>query len=257
MSTISEDGPDVHHVAVDEAQQIEAREPLGASGDPTMLGLPTFILGSIALGLALTGYLPAAAAAATLPIIIISTGLGQFVAALWAIKLGQSAVACIFGVFSGFWLSYALLLLGLGHGWYGIKTGDVQATVSAFLLTWCYRGGGAHRRHTSPSPGLHGAVRPGRPGPGSGPAGQRAHVDSTDSRRWLRRTAVRRLGRLPVRRCRLGCDRWQAVRAGQADHQLTPPPPPGTGALPASGEVLAAHPALYEQLRHLLAQGYA
>lgn len=137
MSTISEDGPDVHHVAVDEAQQIEAREPLGAAGDPTMLGLPTFILGSIALGLALTGYLPAAAAAATLPIIIISTGLGQFVAALWAIKLGQSAVACIFGVFSGFWLSYALLLLGLGHGWYGIKTGDVQATVSAFLLTWC------------------------------------------------------------------------------------------------------------------------
>ncbi len=76
MSTISEDGPDVQHVAVDEAQQIEAREPLGAAGDPTMLGLPTFILGSIALGLALTGYLPAAAAAATLPIIIMSTGLG-------------------------------------------------------------------------------------------------------------------------------------------------------------------------------------
>lgn len=255
MSTISEDGPDVHHVAVDEAQQIEAREPLGASGDPTMLGLPTFILGSIALGLALTGYLPAAAAAATLPIIIISTGLGQFVAALWAIKLGQSAVACIFGVFSGFWLSYALLLLGLGHGWYGIKTGDVQATVSAFLLTWCI-GVGALTGVTLRLPLAFTVLF--------------ALVDLALALVLLgnKRTSTALThagGYVVLLFAALGVYLFAgaasaatgASRSGWASRSSADAPPPGTGALPASGEVLAAHPALYEQLRHLLAQGYA
>lgn len=119
-----------------EAQQIEADSPAATGGDPTMLGLPCFIVGTIALGLALVGYLPAAAGAGALPIIIASTGLGLLVATLWAIRLGQSAVACILGFFGGFWLSYAVLLLGLGHNWFGIATEDVQRTVSAFLLTW-------------------------------------------------------------------------------------------------------------------------
>jgi succinate-acetate transporter protein len=34
--------------------------------------------------------------------------------------LGQGITAAIFGVFAGFWWSYALLVLGLTHGWYGI-----------------------------------------------------------------------------------------------------------------------------------------
>ena len=68
-----------------------------------------------------------------LPIVIATTGLGQLVAALWAARLGQSAV---FGVFGVFWTSYAMLLLGLAHDWFGIAEADVHATVSAFLLTW-------------------------------------------------------------------------------------------------------------------------
>ena len=69
------------------------------------------------LGLALINDAPAAGGA--LPIIILATGIGQLVATLWAAALGQSAVAAIFGIFSGFWLSYAALLVGLAHGWWG------------------------------------------------------------------------------------------------------------------------------------------
>jgi uncharacterized protein len=105
-------------------------------GDPAMIGVPTFVVGSVALGLALVGFLPATATAGILPIVIMSTGIGQLVAALWAARIGASAVACIFGVFSGFWFSYAALLLGLAHGWYGVPEADVAQTVSTFLLCW-------------------------------------------------------------------------------------------------------------------------
>lgn len=119
---------------VAEAAPVEA--PADPGGDPAMIGVPTFVIGSIVLGLGLVGYLPAAAQAGALPIIIACTGVGQLVAALWAARLGQSAVASIFGIFTGFWVSYAALLLGLGHGWYGVAPEDVSRTVSAFLLTW-------------------------------------------------------------------------------------------------------------------------
>ncbi len=116
------------------AEQVEPEAPAAPAGDPTMIGLPTFVLGSIALGL--TGYLPATASAGALPIIMLSTGVGTFIAMLWSIRLGASVLACVFGLFSGFWLSYATLILGLTHGWFAIPAEDVTQTVSAFLLTW-------------------------------------------------------------------------------------------------------------------------
>lgn len=106
------------------------------SGDPAMLGLPTFVLASIALGLALTGYLPATAAAGALPIIMLCAGIGILGATVWSVRLGASVLACVFGLFAAFWLSYATLVLGLTHAWFAIPTKDVPRTVSAFLLTW-------------------------------------------------------------------------------------------------------------------------
>jgi succinate-acetate transporter protein len=101
-----------------------------------VLGLPVFVVGSIALGLALVGYVPPAAAASALPIILAATGLGLLIAALWAAALGQSMVACIFGVFSGFWLSYSLLVLGLNHNWFAIPAADVVDSIALFQLAW-------------------------------------------------------------------------------------------------------------------------
>jgi uncharacterized protein len=105
-------------------------------GDPMALGLPCFIAGSVSLGLALVGVVPAAAVGAALPIILTATAIGLFMATIWAASLGQSAVASVFGIFAGFWLSYAVLVIGLTHGWFGIAPTSIQATQELFLVAW-------------------------------------------------------------------------------------------------------------------------
>jgi uncharacterized protein len=106
------------------------------AGDPMALGLPCFIAGSVSLGLALVGVVPAAAVGAALPIILASTAIGLFLATIWAASLGQSAVASVFGIFAGFWLSYAVLVLGLTHSWFGILPASAQAAQELFLVAW-------------------------------------------------------------------------------------------------------------------------
>jgi succinate-acetate transporter protein len=106
------------------------------AGDPAMLGLPTFIVGSVALGLVLVGVVPATAVGASLPIILAATSIGLIVATIWSAAIGQSAVASIFGIFAGFWLSYAVLVLGLVHGWFGITIVAAAATQELFLISW-------------------------------------------------------------------------------------------------------------------------
>lgn len=106
------------------------------AGDPSVLGLPTFVVGSLALGLALVGYLPTPAGGGVLPIVLAATGLGLAIATVWAAALAQTVVAGIFGIFAGFWWSYAALVLGLDHKWFAIPTADVSKVVGTFLLCW-------------------------------------------------------------------------------------------------------------------------
>jgi uncharacterized protein len=106
------------------------------AGNPAILGLPTFIAGSIALGLGLAGVVPAGVLGAPLAIILGATALGLLLAAIWAAAVGQSAVASVFGIFGTFWLSYGVLVLGLDHNWFAITVTAVLATVKLFLLTW-------------------------------------------------------------------------------------------------------------------------
>jgi succinate-acetate transporter protein len=124
-------------VAPAPALPVAEAPPAGhAAGDPAILGLPIFAAGSLALGLALVGYVPAAAVGSVLPIVLAGTGLGLFVATLWAASLGQTVVAGIFGLFTGFWLSYAALLLGLNHNWFAIPPENVERSVALFLIAW-------------------------------------------------------------------------------------------------------------------------
>jgi len=106
------------------------------AGDPTVVGLPSFIVGSIALGLVLAGMVPATAVGASLPIILAATSVGQFVTAVWSASIGQSAVASVFAIFAGFWLSYAVLVLGLTHNWFGITAAAATSTQELFLTSW-------------------------------------------------------------------------------------------------------------------------
>ncbi len=111
--------------------------PVGPlAGSPGMVGYPTFIAGSVALGLVLIGVVPASAVGASVPIILAATATGQFLATIWAAAIGQSAVASVYGIFGGFWLSYAVLVLGLTHGWFGITLVAVVATEKLFLISW-------------------------------------------------------------------------------------------------------------------------
>ena len=106
------------------------------AGDPMALGLPVFIAGSAALGLTLAGMVPGSPLGAPLAIIMAATGLGLSVATAWAIAVGQSAVASVFGIFAGFWLSFAALVLGLNHNWFVLPSASVTRTVELFLTVW-------------------------------------------------------------------------------------------------------------------------
>ncbi|MCW2963296.1 MAG: putative transrane protein [Actinomycetia bacterium] len=105
-------------------------------GDPAILGLPIFAAGSVALGLALVGYVPAAAVGSVVPIVLAATGLGLLIATIWSASVGQTMVAGVFGLFAGFWLSYAVLLLGLTHNWFAIPAANVNRSIELFLITW-------------------------------------------------------------------------------------------------------------------------
>jgi uncharacterized protein len=106
------------------------------AGDPLSLGLPAFIVGSVALGMVLVGFVSPLGTGASLPIILAATAAGLLIATVWAIAVGQSAVAAVLGVFAGFWLSYAFFVLGLQHGWFGVGIGDVKSSTELFLTAW-------------------------------------------------------------------------------------------------------------------------
>jgi succinate-acetate transporter protein len=130
------DGTPRPEVQAEEVVVAEAA-PIGPiAGNPAMLGLPSFIAGSVALGLGLAGVVPAGVLGAPLAIILAATALGLLLAAIWAAAIGQTAVAGIFGIFGTFWLSYGVLVLGLDHNWFAITVAAVLATVKLFLLTW-------------------------------------------------------------------------------------------------------------------------
>ena len=89
------------------------------------------------MALYLVGFVPAAAAGASLAILVTTTGLGLLISSLWAAGIGQSMVSSVLGVFAGFWLSYSALVLGLTHNWFGVVAADVTRTQELFLTAWC------------------------------------------------------------------------------------------------------------------------
>jgi hypothetical protein len=127
------------HAAETRADNTAAAEAAAAAANPALVGLPTFVIGSIALGLYLIGFTGSAnAAIGMVPILIMCNGVGQLIACIWAIRTHSGPVAAIFGIFAGFWLSFPLLVLGLAHNWFGDATTAAAATGAqeTFLLSW-------------------------------------------------------------------------------------------------------------------------
>lgn len=132
----SQPGTQIKEIAAASEAAAAPEAPAAAAGDPATLGLPSFIVGSVALGLVLVGMVPADAVGASLPIILAATAAGLFLATIWSANVGQSAVASVFGIFAGFWLSYAVLVLGLTHNWFGVSAAAATSTQELFLTSW-------------------------------------------------------------------------------------------------------------------------
>jgi hypothetical protein len=109
---------------------------VGAGGNPIVLGLACFAIAATCLGMVLIGVVPLTALAIIVPIIAGATGFFQIIATVWAVVLGQTFVAVVFGLFSGFWWSLTMLLIGLGHNWYGIAAADVARCECVFFIAW-------------------------------------------------------------------------------------------------------------------------
>jgi uncharacterized protein len=108
------------------------------TGNPLIAGLPGFVIGSIALTLQLTGFVPPEAAAIVLPITFGASAISTLMATVWASRVGENAVACIFVTFTGFWVSYTLLVMSLTHGWLAIPADAVPRAQALFLLSWLF-----------------------------------------------------------------------------------------------------------------------
>jgi len=105
------------------------------AGDPSLVGFPSFLVGALTIGMVSIGVVPATAIGASMPIVI-AAAIGMFLATIWAARIGESAPAGISGIVGGFLLSYALLVLGLVHGWFGIAPTAVADTQKMFLIAW-------------------------------------------------------------------------------------------------------------------------
>jgi uncharacterized protein len=114
-------------------EEVELAPP---GNDPALLGLPSFIVGAVALGLVNIGMVPAGVAGASIPILVAATSIGMFIAAIWAVHVGQGVVGGIYGLFGGFYLSDAVLVLGLTHNWFGIPLTAIVSTQKVFLIAW-------------------------------------------------------------------------------------------------------------------------
>ena len=107
------------------------------SGDPQLIGVPVFTVGSIALGFHLVEYYSIGNFGGPIPIILACTGLFLFLASFWALAIGASWVAGFFALYGGFWLSYSALVLGLVNDWYGpIFAENLDHVVAAFAISW-------------------------------------------------------------------------------------------------------------------------
>ncbi|MGD9986275.1 acetate uptake transporter family protein [Pseudonocardia sp.] len=127
-----------------QAPVAEAAAPAAApAGNPSLFALPCFLVGSITLGLWLVGYLPLTLPGGLIPAVFFASGIGVLLSGLWAARIGQSAVAGIFGMFGVFWLSFGFMVMGLVNGWFGVSATDATAAASqiqslqaTFLISW-------------------------------------------------------------------------------------------------------------------------
>ena len=121
--------PEIERIAFQENNS--APEPVG---NPGVLGLPLIIAGALGLGFTNTGIIGAGSAA--VPILLSATTIGLLLTTIWSAALRQNVNVTVYGVFFGFYGSYAVLSLGFTHDWFGIPSAAVGDTTALWLGSW-------------------------------------------------------------------------------------------------------------------------
>ncbi|BBG04527.1 MULTISPECIES: GPR1/FUN34/YaaH family transporter [Pseudonocardia] len=114
------------------------------TANPALLGLICFLPAGITLGLWFVGYLDTTALpGGMIPALTFSAGLFMMIAAISALRVGDSVSAAIFGVFSAFWTSFGVLLMALNNGWIidagtgeALSTAQIGSIQSTYLLSF-------------------------------------------------------------------------------------------------------------------------
>jgi succinate-acetate transporter protein len=130
---------DVHSGAHATDQEPGLAQPAAAvpAGNPTLLGLFAFLPAAITLGLWFLGYLDTATlGGGMIPVTGITAGVFMAIAAIWAGRVGASAVAAILGLFAGFWASLSVLLIGATSGGWGITADNLALAQRTYLLSF-------------------------------------------------------------------------------------------------------------------------
>jgi uncharacterized protein len=111
--------------------------PALPAGNPALLALITFLPAGLTLGLWFIGYLNTTLLpGGMIATLALSAGLFMLVATIWAARIGASTLAAIFGVFSAFWLSFALLVTALTSTWWAIAAAGVARVQATYLLSF-------------------------------------------------------------------------------------------------------------------------
>jgi uncharacterized protein len=138
--TVETDVPTPSHRADGAAAPAPAPAPAAPAlpaGNPALLALITFLPSGLTLGLWFIGYLDTAALpGGMIATLALSAGLFMLIATVWAGRIGASTLAAIFGVFSAFWLSFALLITALTSTWWAIAAGGIMRVQATYLLSF-------------------------------------------------------------------------------------------------------------------------
>jgi succinate-acetate transporter protein len=137
--TVETDVPTPSHRADGAAAPVAPAPPAPAlpAGNPALLALITFLPSALTLGLWFIGYLDTVALpGGMVATLALSAGLFMLVATIWAGRIGASTLAAIFGVFSAFWLSFALLVTALTSTWWAIAAAGVARVQATYLLSF-------------------------------------------------------------------------------------------------------------------------
>ena len=102
------------------------------SDGQTIIGHASLIIGSVALGAVLLGYLQGSE---IVPMFAVGS-CGLVFASLWCTITKQYPIATVYGAFAGFNFSYALLQLGVSHDWYAIPIDSLTTVLLVYALSW-------------------------------------------------------------------------------------------------------------------------